>query len=72
MKFKQFLVSYRLDGAQWNIEIPAASFEDAQRRLSQLHFGKVEGEIIADVPGSLGPIAALATRVRNLIHVLSR
>lgn len=66
MKFKHFLVSYQLDGAQWNIEIPATSFEDAKRRLGQLHFGRVEGEVIAKVPGAMGPIAALATWIRNL------
>ncbi|MBF5090464.1 hypothetical protein F1640_10650 [Novosphingobium sp. NBM11] len=72
MKFKHFLVSYRLDGAQWNIEIPATSFEDAERRLSQIHFGRVEGEVIATVPGVMGPIAGLAAWIRNLISPASR
>lgn len=71
-KFKRYLVSYRHDGAQWNIEIPATSHEDAERRLSQLHFGKVDGEIIANIPGSMGPIAMLAARVRNLMRAESR
>lgn len=71
-EFKSYLVSYRLDGAQWNIELPATSFEDAERRLSQLTFGRVDGEIIAKIPGSMGPIAMLAARIRNLIWVGSR
>jgi hypothetical protein len=66
-EFKKYLVSYRHDGAQWNIELPATSFEDAERRLSQLTFGRVDGEIIANIPGSMGPLAMLLTRLRNLI-----
>ena len=62
---KRYLVSYRHDGGSWNIELPADSFEDAQRRLSQLTFGRLDGEIVAKVPGGLGPLAALATAVRN-------
>ena len=69
---KRYLVSYRYDGAQWNIELPAASREDAQQRLGQLHFGRVDGEIIANIPGSMGPIAMLAARVRNLLSAESR
>lgn len=65
-KFKKFLVSYRHDGGQWNIELPATDIEDARRRLSQLALGQLEGEIIADIPGALGPLAALAAFTRNL------
>lgn len=72
MKFKRFLVSYRLDGAQWNIEIPATSLEDAERRLGQLHFGRVEGEVIATMPSAMGPIAGLAAWFRNLMLAASR
>jgi hypothetical protein len=63
---KRFLVSYRHNGSQWNIELPATDLEDARRRLSQLTLGQLEGEIIADVPGALGPLAALAAFTRNL------
>lgn len=65
-KFKTFLVSYRHDGSQWNIELPATDIEDARQRLSQLVLGRLEGEIIADIPGALGPLAALAAFTRNL------
>lgn len=71
-EFKRYLVSYRHDGAQWNIEVPATSQQDAERRLSQIHFGKVDGEIIANIPGSMGPLAMLAARVRNLLVAESR
>ena len=64
---KNYLVSYRYGGAQWNIEIPASSLEDAKSRLNQLTFGRVEGEVIATIPGSLGPMAMIAATVRNLL-----
>lgn len=71
-KFKNYLVSYRYDGGQWNIELPAISEEDARLRLSQLHFGQIDGEVVARIPGSLGPIAKLAAAVRNLLVTASR
>lgn len=63
---KRYLVSYRHQGDQWNIELPAEDIEDARRRLSQLTLGRLEGEIIADIPVALGPLAALAAFARNL------
>jgi hypothetical protein len=70
--FKNYLVSYRYDGGQWNIELPATSEEDARHRLSQLHFGCVDGEVVARIPSPMGPIAILATWVRNLFFAASR
>lgn len=64
---KRYLVSYRHEGSQWNVELPAESLEDARRRLSQLALGRVDGELIADIPGALGPLAALAAFARNLL-----
>lgn len=66
-KFKRYLVSYRHEGGQWNIELPATDIEDARRRLSQLTLGQLEGEIIADIPGALGPLAVFVTFARNLL-----
>ena len=72
IKFKRYLVSYRHDGGERNIEIPATSFEDARRRLGQLHFGRVEGELIARIPSSIGAIAVLAAWARNAVSTLGR
>lgn len=63
---KRFLVSYRHQGSQWNIELPAEDLDDARRRLSQLALGRLDGEIIATIPGAFGPLAALAAFARNL------
>jgi len=65
---KRYLVSYRHQGVQWNVELPAEDLDDARRRLSQLALGRLEGEIIAAVPGSLGPLAAFAAFARNLLR----
>lgn len=63
---KKFLVSYRYEGSQWNIELSATDLDDARRRVSQLALSRLEGEIIADIPRALGPLATLAAFVRNL------
>lgn len=65
--FKTYLVSYRHEGQQWNLELPATSLEDAEHRLSQLHFAKVDGELIARLPEKLGPFAAILAATRNLL-----
>jgi hypothetical protein len=62
---KRFLVSYRFNGGQWNVELPANDLDDARRRLGQLVFGQVDGEVVAKVPAAFGPFAALTAAVRN-------
>lgn len=67
-KMKRYLVSYRHDGVQWNIELPASNVDDANRRLGQLVFARMEGEIVAKVPASLSPLIAIAAWTRNLVR----
>jgi hypothetical protein len=69
-EYKQYLISYRHGGAQWNIELKASSLDDARQRLSQLTFGKLEGEVIATVPGHAGPLVQLVAFTRNVIRRL--
>lgn len=57
VEYKTFLVSYNYEGAQWNLEIKARDFADAQARLSRLCFASLDGEIQAKIPmprGRLG------------------
>lgn len=63
--FKSFLVSYRYEGAEWNVELPAQSWEDARRRVSALSLARCEGEVIARLPATVGPVARIAAAVRN-------
>ena len=66
---KTFLVSYRYNDAEWNAHIMAEDFADAEARLRQMGaWGKVDGELMATVPASLGLFARLAVWLRNLAH----
>lgn len=70
-EYKKFLVSYQFDGAQWNIEIPAQNLQEAESRLYNLRFGKVDGEILTILPASMGTVAKIATSLRNFLQRLS-
>jgi hypothetical protein len=63
--FRPFLFSYRYEGAEWNIEVPARSWDDAKKRVSALTFARCEGEVIARMPAALGPMARLVAFIRN-------
>jgi hypothetical protein len=63
--FNTYLVSYRHDGAEWSLELKAASIQDARARLSNLVFGKVDGEVIAIVPATAGWFAKAVVACRN-------
>jgi hypothetical protein len=67
--FKLFLISYRHEGALWNIEIPARSWEDARKRVSALALARCEGEVIVRMPALPGPLARLSRLIRNALSV---
>lgn len=59
------LFSYRFEGKQWELEIKASNAKEAKARLSQLTFAKYDGVLVATIPARFGPLAPLATWVRN-------
>jgi hypothetical protein len=63
---KYYLCDYWHEGEQWCIEIPAYSWEDAQKRLRSLSQGKVVGEIRLTVPAHFGWLAKLLAWLKNL------
>lgn len=63
--YKIFLVSYRHEGAEWVLELKARDQRDAEARLARLAFATLDGELIARVPASAGPLAKLAVLIRN-------
>lgn len=67
---KTFVVHYRYDGAEWGIQIPARSFEDAQARLVRLQYGTVKGELVMTLPAYTGPLTAIITGFRNALRWL--
>lgn len=60
------LFSYRYDGSEWSLEIPAKSAREAKERLGALTFARYDGELIAKVPVGAGPFVRLATWIRNV------
>jgi hypothetical protein len=57
--FKLFLFSYRHEGADWNIEIPARSWDDARKRVSALALARCDGEVMLRMPALPGPLSRL-------------
>ncbi|RJQ47519.1 MAG: hypothetical protein C4528_04825 [Gammaproteobacteria bacterium] len=67
--YKTYLFSYHHDGAQWNFEIPAKDAEDAKTRLAKLVYAKLDGELIAKLPATVGFFGWFLTLLRNLIKI---
>ena len=62
---KTFLISYHHHGAEWMLELKAHEADDARKRLRVLPLARIDGELVAKIPASLGPLAAVLTYVRN-------
>ena len=71
-KYKTFLVSYRHDGAEWNIELPARDYDDARARLARLPHANIDGELVATVPATYGPFMTAIIACRNVAYRLFR
>ena len=68
--YKTFVVHYRYDGAEWGIQLPARSFEDAEARLARLAVGTVKGELVMTLPASTGPLTGILCWLRNAFYSL--
>ena len=62
---KPYLVSYRHEGAEWNIELHARDWEDAKARLARLPYATIDGEVALVLPAPAGPLAPIIVAVRN-------
>ncbi|MGE5535834.1 MAG: hypothetical protein ACM3W7_09985 [Acidobacteriota bacterium] len=65
-QYPTFLFTYRHDGAEWTLEVKARDLSDAKERLKALPFARYDGELIAKVPVSLGPLMKVAVWLRNV------
>jgi len=65
-EFRTFLFSYRHEGADWNVEIPARSFEDARKRVCALALARCEGEVVLRMSALPGPFARLFGFMRSI------
>ena len=61
------LFSYRHDGAEWVLEIKAASAEDAKARLARLPWATYDGVLVSKIPASIGFWVPLECWLRNLL-----
>lgn len=62
---KTFLISYHHHGAEWVLELKARDVDDARERLRVLPLARIDGELKAKIPASLGPLATVITFLRN-------
>lgn len=64
---KVFLFSYNYEGAQYSLEIPASSAEEAKQRLSRIAFAQYDGELAQVIPATPGAglLVRLVTWLRN-------
>lgn len=62
---KRFLCSYQYEGAQWNVQLHARDLADAEARLARLAWGTVDGELMAEVPASVGFWVPAWVAIRN-------
>lgn len=69
-EYKTFVVHYRHEGAEWGIQLPARSIEDAKARLARMPYATVAGELVMTLPAYTGPLAAIATSFRNAVRLL--
>lgn len=64
---KTYLLTYQHEGAEWVIELKAKDIQDANARRAKLAFARLDGELIARIPSSLGLFARFATLVKNAL-----
>jgi hypothetical protein len=68
---KTYLFTYRMDGAEYVLELPGDSIQDAHRRLDHIKFwSRYDGELVAKVPAvpGVGPVLSIVAWIRNMFH----
>lgn len=66
---KDYIIDYPFQGARWGATIKAASFDEAKARIEAMGaFGRVQGELMATIPGALGPLAWLWVWLGNFFR----
>lgn len=68
--FDTFCCTYSHDDQDWWLEIKAADYEDAQRRLKSIGYGKVEGILVEKVSAFVAPWMPIECWIRNKLRKL--
>lgn len=63
------LFSYRFEGREYTIDIPARDAAEAKERLKALAWAKYDGILVARIPAGLGFLARLTVAVRNVTKI---
>lgn len=63
---RTYLFNYNHAGERWSFKVQASSVEDAWERISKMQFANYDGELIAEIPASVGWLAPVVCRIRNL------
>jgi hypothetical protein len=66
------LFTYAHDGARWTLAIQAKDADDARARVGKLSYAQYKGELVAQIPVELGPLAKAAVWLRNTAKAIIR
>ncbi|ABA04538.1 conserved hypothetical protein [Nitrobacter winogradskyi Nb-255] len=66
-EFQRYLFEYKFDGAEWGVEIKAASPNEALERLKAISWAKYKGEIYATVPVASARTSRTLARLRAAV-----
>lgn len=69
---KTFVVRYQHDGAEWGLRLLARDYDDAKARLLRLPYARIDGELMATMPATTGPLVVLFTGLQNAANWLLR
>ncbi len=70
---KTYLFSYRYEGNQYSLEIPAENLREAKERLKVIPLATYDGILIAKVPAvSGGWLPSMICRISNWFRVQDR
>ena len=69
-QFETHLFSYRFNGRQYTVDIPAKDTDEAKERLKALAWAQYDGVLVARIPAQLGFLARLVVAVRNTTATL--
>ena len=64
---KTHLFTYNYEGAEYCLEIPANSLQEAKDRLSRMTFAKYDGELVSKIPAipTAGLFVKFMASIRN-------
>ena len=70
--FDTHLFSYRFNGLEYTVDIPAKDADEAKARLKALAWAYYDGVLVTRISGRKGAPIRFAVTVRNLLYGLFR